>query len=269
MSVSEKTRKIVWVEAGGRCAICRVQVITPGTESDDPSVFGEEAHIVAKSPGGPRSGGLDAASLDKHTNMILLCSKHHKQIDDQPGHFTVGRLHEIKDRHGAWVRSLGEAASGRITLIPDPAFAQPRLLKLILRGNPLWNMIKETVSFEYAMPEGLPQETEDYIVEFLDLLQGYCDIAAEIDSVRQARDAQKDIETHINGLAERGCIVGAYLRRMLLCDAAGATPWPMLRVEVQPFSEAGLRDGDGKHVTSDRPGEDQPTHESRSGRKGP
>jgi hypothetical protein len=74
MAISERTRKIVWVEAGGRCAICRRQVLTLATETDDPSIFGEEAHIVARSPGGPRAGGLVEEKVDSHENLILLCS---------------------------------------------------------------------------------------------------------------------------------------------------------------------------------------------------
>jgi len=108
MAISERTRKIVWVEAGGRCAICQRQVLTPATETDDPSIFGEEAHIVARSPGGPRAGGLAEEKIDCYENLILLCSEHHKQIDDQPNSFTVERLHQIKQAHSEWVASLGQ-----------------------------------------------------------------------------------------------------------------------------------------------------------------
>jgi hypothetical protein len=69
-----KTLRIVWTEAGGKCCICRVLVLTPGTETDDPSVFGELAHIIAKNPGGPRAGGLDPDQLDSHGNLMLLCN---------------------------------------------------------------------------------------------------------------------------------------------------------------------------------------------------
>ncbi len=73
-----------------------------------PSIFGEEAHIVARSPGGPRAGELDEAKIDNHENLILLCSEHHKQVDDQSNHVTVERLRQIKRAHNEWVASLGE-----------------------------------------------------------------------------------------------------------------------------------------------------------------
>ncbi|MFE7188111.1 HNH endonuclease [Kitasatospora sp. NPDC057541] len=248
MAVSEKTRKIIWGEAGGRCAICRVQVVAPGTDWDDPSVFGEEAHIVARSKGGPRAGALDDASIDSHTNLVLLCSKHHKQVDDQPGHFTVDLLREIKAEHAAWTRSLGAATPGRLRLVPDPAFPQPRRLKLITRGSPLWNMIKPSMSFEYALPDCLPEEDEDLILEFLGLVQDYCDIASELTGVRENRDAEMALQSYLSKLAERSFLVGAFVRHMILTDSSGqeGTPWLMLRVEVLPASHATITDESGR-----------------------
>ncbi len=112
MAISDRTRKIVWIQAGGRCSICRRQVLTSATDTDDPSIFGEEAHIVAHSSGGPRAGELDEAKIDSHENLILLCSEHHKQVDDQLNHYTVERLRQIKRAHNEWVASLGENERG-------------------------------------------------------------------------------------------------------------------------------------------------------------
>ncbi|MFD8730753.1 HNH endonuclease [Streptomyces sp. NPDC059611] len=258
MGVSEKTRKIVWAEAGGRCAICRGEVITPRTDCDDPSVFGEEAHIVARSKGGPRSGNLDADSRHNHMNLLLLCSRHHKQIDDQPHHFTVERLREIKEQHAAWVRhSLDEKAAGGPRLVPDPAFPQPRVLELIIRGNPLWNMIKTSVAFEYALPDDLPDDDESLIVEFLDILSDYLDIAPELHSVRENRDAEKSLAHYIHDLAENDFLVGAHVRHMLYVNGRGdPLAWPVLRVEVQPASHAVVADQAGRPF-ADGPSKEQ------------
>jgi hypothetical protein len=104
LPINDRTRKILWVTAGGRCSICRVPLVTEATSLDDPSVFGEEAHIVAQSRGGPRAGS--ATDPDSYDNLILLCRKDHKRIDDQTGYYTVARLKEIKRRHEQWMRSL-------------------------------------------------------------------------------------------------------------------------------------------------------------------
>lgn len=247
MAISDRTRKIIWIEAGGRCAICKDQVMTSGTDSDDPSIFGEEAHIVGRSKSGPRGGGLDEDLLDRHANLLLLCSKDHKRVDDQTTHFTVERLRNIKAEHAAWVRSTGNQKDGRLTLVPDPTFPQPLVLQLITRGNPLWNMIKESVAFEYALPDHLPDGDEGAIIEFLDLLRDYLDIAPDLDSARDNRDAEKAIQVHLGSLSERGFLVGAHVRHLLLTGGGqDASPWPMLRVEVQHHAEAVVADSAGK-----------------------
>lgn len=255
MSVSEKTRKILWVQAGGFCAICRKQVLTPATESDDPSVFGEEAHIVARSGGGPRAGGLTDDLINHHSNLILLCSKDHKRVDDQPNHFTVERLRRIKLEHEAWVRSIAQTENGRLRLVPDPLFPQPRALDLIRRGNPLWNMLKECIAFEYALPDDLCDEDENLIVEFMDLLTASLDITADLVTARENRDAEKVLQGYISRLAEREFLVGALVRRMLLTggNAQAPTPWPILRVEVQPVNLAEIANKDGTPYVPRRP----------------
>lgn len=224
MAVSERVRKIVWIEAGGRCAICQRQVLTPGTETDDPSIFGEEAHIVARPLRGPRAGGLDGDRLDSRENLILLCSEHHKQIDDQSKHYTVERLHQIKQKHREWIAALGAKEPGPLRIVPDPSFPQPSLLKMIFTGNTLWNMAKESVASQYALPDHLGEEDEELIVEFLDLVKDYGDIAGDLTSIRDQRSAEKTIGSYVSRLAERGFFVGAKLRRMLLTGGVREEP---------------------------------------------
>jgi hypothetical protein len=110
MTISERTRKIVWTTAGGPCSICRVQLVTDRTSTDDPSVFGEEAHIVVQSGGRPRAGNV--ADPDRYDNLALLCSKDHKRVDDQVGCYNVARLREIKRNHEP---SWSPSASTRCT----------------------------------------------------------------------------------------------------------------------------------------------------------
>lgn len=124
MAISDKTRKALWGLAGGRCSRCGVLVVHESTDSDPASVFGEEAHIVAQSPGGPRAGYI--ADVDGYDNLILLCSNDHKRIDDQPEHFTVERLKKIKLAHETSVRAQCEVrAEGEP--VPAPAATAPAL----------------------------------------------------------------------------------------------------------------------------------------------
>ena len=54
MAISEKTRKLLWGRSGNRCAICRVELTTTETEDKGKVVIGDECHINARNPGGPR-----------------------------------------------------------------------------------------------------------------------------------------------------------------------------------------------------------------------
>ncbi len=107
MTVSLKTHKILWARSGGKCAICKNDlVIDPTDLNDDPSIVGDEAHIIARSESFTR-GDYDSLSPEKrdhYSNLILLCKTHHKQIDDQPATFTVDKLREIKAQHEAEVK---------------------------------------------------------------------------------------------------------------------------------------------------------------------
>ena len=107
MSISLKTHKLIWGRSGNRCAFkdCRNELIADETESDDESIIGDEAHIVARSNDGPRGDSdLSKDDRDKYDNLILLCRIHHKVIDDQPNFYTVDRLREMKEMHETWVK---------------------------------------------------------------------------------------------------------------------------------------------------------------------
>lgn len=108
MSISLKTIKMLWGRSGNKCAICKDDlVVDPIDTDDDESVIGEMAHIVARKENFTR-GNYDNMSItekDKYSNLILLCQKHHKIIDDQPEYYTAEKLREIKKQHEEWVRS--------------------------------------------------------------------------------------------------------------------------------------------------------------------
>ena len=106
MGISTKTHKMLWGRSGNRCAMpgCRRVLYEDETLTDDASLLGEEAHIVARSPEGPRGDSpLTEEERDKYDNLILMCRIHHRIIDDQPLEYTVDKLHKIKSDHLAWV----------------------------------------------------------------------------------------------------------------------------------------------------------------------
>ena len=108
MAISLKTHKILWGRSGNQCAICKNELIfDSGDPNDDPSIVGDEAHIIARSESFTR-GDYDALSpeeRDHYSNLILVCKTDHKRIDDQAAQFTVERLRKIKAEHELEVKS--------------------------------------------------------------------------------------------------------------------------------------------------------------------
>src|ERR1019366_4166313 len=211
-------------------------------DDDDPSVFGEECHIVAQSPGGPRAAGI--ADVDGYENLILLCRKHHKQVDDQRSHFTVERLKEIKREHEQ--REASRDPNDPVRLIPDPTKPAPKLLTLCRTGEDLWQSISGAYSFYPSYPGGLNDDQADVVDGLLDLLRDWLDVASELSSKEQ-REASRGLTEHINRLAEIGLFVGTRARYLLLTGGASAEPsqWRSFDIEFQPVTEAKLRNANG------------------------
>lgn len=106
MGISTKTHKMLWGRSGNRCALptCRRVLVEDETETDDASIVGDEAHIVAREVDGPRGISLlTPEDRDKFENLLLMCKVHHKQIDDQPNTYTVELLHKMKQDHIEWI----------------------------------------------------------------------------------------------------------------------------------------------------------------------
>ena len=106
MAIGLKTHKLLWARSGNKCSFeeCKADLIANSTGLDDESVIGDEAHIVAKSVDGPRGNfPLDIDKRDNYDNLILLCKKHHKIVDDQPNLYTVEYLQKMKSDHETWV----------------------------------------------------------------------------------------------------------------------------------------------------------------------
>jgi len=107
--------KILWGRAGNRCAFpnCRIE-LTPDGKTD---TLGVMAHIVAKSPQGPRGNSdMSIDERDDYSNLILLCPTHHKIIDASPEEWTVEKLLQLKREHEQWVSS--QLGQGKIEVRP-------------------------------------------------------------------------------------------------------------------------------------------------------
>lgn len=242
VSISDKTRKTLWAKAGGRCSICQQQLVTDAEAADDePSVFGEECHIVARSPGGPRAGQIGDEDPDGYHNLILLCRKHHKQVDDQPAHFTVERLRQLKRDH----EQQEADRSGQIRLIPDPTKPTPKLLTVCVTGETLWSHLSGSHSFNPSWPGSLDDAQGDAVAGLLDELRDWLDVASEM-SYSEGRSAAKELGERLKELVGLGLFVGVRQRHLMLAGGASEpTRWRSFDIQFQRVTEAELADENG------------------------
>ena len=108
MSITNKSIKLLWSNAAGRCSFqgCSERLSVEEAEGVTPYTLGEMAHIKGNKPGSNRYD-LDqpATERDSYENLILLCPTHHTLIDksENEDEFTVELLHEMKREHEGFI----------------------------------------------------------------------------------------------------------------------------------------------------------------------
>ena len=100
MTITQRTLKKLFAVSGNKCYFSRCNHQIYNTEHD--TITGIISHIKARSPGGSRyDESQTEEERDDFDNLILMCSIHHKVIDDDPDSYTVERLQAIKQEHEA------------------------------------------------------------------------------------------------------------------------------------------------------------------------
>ncbi|MBB2701071.1 UNVERIFIED_ORG: hypothetical protein GGI66_005785 [Rhizobium esperanzae] len=106
--VDQKTQRALWARAAGRCQYrgCNCELIGELLSGKEDKMFGFVAHIVADSPNGARGHPTRSALLARDiSNLMLLCAKHHRLIDDEaPDDHPEELLLRMKDDHERRVR---------------------------------------------------------------------------------------------------------------------------------------------------------------------
>lgn len=184
MTVSDKTRKILWARSGNRCAICRRVLVEDATTTDVESVIGEECHIVAESERGPRHGAAHSGDYDSPGNLILLCRNHHKLVDDQRDTYTAEVLRALKINHERWVSEKLEEDPSQgdpvcVVRVPENV---PLHLARIVSGKSLVNVLDGAMGYQFSNDE-LQHESElDVISRFLQEAQDAGDLLGELEA---------------------------------------------------------------------------------------
>lgn len=118
MAITPKDLRILYQRSGNRCAFptCSKILIQPDSTVENPVVSSEVAHIVSRSPDGPRGRyALPQEERDRYGNLILLCEEHHHLVDGAWQEYSVERLRQIKDEHEALITdATGRAVADRV-----------------------------------------------------------------------------------------------------------------------------------------------------------
>ena len=99
-AVPQHTRLKLWIKAAGRCQFrgCNEPVWRNNLTLNDGN-FGEVCHIIASSEDGPRGNDESVGLRIDYSNLMLLCQRCHKAIDDNPDGYPVGLLRQWKREH--------------------------------------------------------------------------------------------------------------------------------------------------------------------------
>ncbi len=114
MTIPPAEQRKVCERSGSRCAFeqCRQVLTTVDPMTNEVVTLGNIAHIVARSPDGPRGHDpMPGPERDRHTNLMLLCTAHHQLVDSKESEasYPKERLLAMKEAHESWVEDrLGD-----------------------------------------------------------------------------------------------------------------------------------------------------------------
>ena len=230
MGISDKARKILWSQSGGRCAICKRELVVGATPSDDEAIVGDECHLVSGKLDGPRHDpSFPRKKLNSHDNLILLCRNDHKEVDDQSETYTVAVLTQMRKSHETWV-------SQELSKNHKPA---PLKLKRVKQNIPHLTRVttgKQVLAFsEGAMAVDIDSDelrAEQEVGSVGDFFQNIQDldlVDEPSDRVRQAFALTRAIED----LEELGFwVFGAREVQILECGTESVSDWPVAIIRV-------------------------------------
>jgi hypothetical protein len=98
--IPDLVRTVLFVRAGGRCQFdgCNEYLLEhPLTLTE--GNFAQFAHVVAFSEDGPRGKDNRPYNIHDISNLMLLCPRDHKLIDDEPEKYNRATLEGYKKRH--------------------------------------------------------------------------------------------------------------------------------------------------------------------------
>jgi hypothetical protein len=197
MAIFDRTRKILWGRAANRCALCRTELVENAVGESAESVIGDECHIVAQSPRGPRYRELPADEVDAYENLMLLCRNDHKLIDDQPETYTESILRLLKANHEKWVADSLEPSAGENTRYR---------VHLITSGEQILEIVSGVQGYDFNHDSLRDSDEVELVSTFLQSAQDWGEIWNDIESAGHV-EARFHLGEQLRELRVRGFIV--------------------------------------------------------------
>lgn len=189
MSITDKTRKVLWGRSGNRCAICKRELVIDATDKDDESVIGDECHIVSGKPDGPRNAPIFGHDeIDAYENLLLLCKVHHKVIDDQFASYPAEELKRIKNEHESWVqKNLNEKPDFPPIKLRRKGKSPPFMIK-VSSGKTLFDLLEGTACYSLDNDEPASLEEAELIGDFFQNIKDTIDICFDLEPRDKVRE---------------------------------------------------------------------------------
>lgn len=235
MSITNKTRKVLWGRSGNRCAICKNEIVIDATAQDYESIIADGCHIISSRPNGPRHDpSFPPEELDSYDNLILLCRTHHKMVDDQTATFSSDILRQMKTNHELWV-------SQKLTKEekPEPVRFRrleknvPDFLFRLTTGKEVLDLVSNAMAYAFDHDELQSQEEVDLIGGFLQLAQDWGDLSANLEAGERVQTAYELTES-LQAIEDAGFLVfgGRELQLMEGGVLAAPSNWPIAIMRV-------------------------------------
>lgn len=157
--IPQHTRLKLWVKAAGRCEFngCNEPVWRNNLTLSDGN-FAEVAHIVGSSRRGPRGSDESADLRDDYSNLLLLCPRCHKEIDDDSDRYPEELLRQWKQEHEYRIETQ-TSPSKKICKSTVVLFT----VKIKDRITPINREAYRNAMFpKYPIDEGIPIDNQDF-----------------------------------------------------------------------------------------------------------
>lgn len=225
MRISQADRKLLWGRAHNRCALCKRPLTA---NADSPAlaglVLGEEAHIIARAPAGPRGRAEERKDIDGYANLILLCPEDHKRVDDQPDVYTVQALRSTKAEHEKWAEARIDGVPGFEPIKVQTGADEDSIpFDPITTGSQAWNLVSGVQMYD-LMPlnDTHSDDRVDAADTFLEAAKDWGEISSDLDSLTQIREAQRSLKSLLEDLWAKDLF--AWGRRLTRTVSGGVMP---------------------------------------------